>query len=174
MNLEDAFLFAAQAHRGQVDKQGQPYILHLMTVVLACDEADRVVAALHDVVEDRHATLEELRARGVSEGDLIVLDALSRRPKESYRDYILRLLGTPRAIRIKARDLDHNFGRLSGLAPRDQLRLGPRYAAAIGALIALSGGAVQLDQFSAATREQHARFAAHAGDFLREAQPVRS
>ncbi len=90
MNVTDAFLFAALAHRKQVDLQGQPYILHLMTVVLACDEPDRVVAALHDVVEDRHATLEELRALGVSDEDLVVLDALSRRPTENYRDYILR------------------------------------------------------------------------------------
>ena len=49
MNVTDV-LFAALAHRKQVDLQGQPYILHLMTVVLACDEPDRVVAALHDVV----------------------------------------------------------------------------------------------------------------------------
>jgi (p)ppGpp synthase/HD superfamily hydrolase len=172
MNVTDAFLFAALAHRKQVDLQGQPYIIHLMAVVLACNEADRVAAALHDVVEDGHATLEELRARGVRDADLAVLDALSRRPGESYRDYILRLAGTPRAIGIKIHDLDHNFGRLSGLKQRDQLRLGPRYAAAIGALIALSRGVVQLDHFSPASRQQYARFAAHADDFLREAQPA--
>ena len=168
MNLEDAMVFAIQAHRGQVDKQGQPYLLHLMTVVLACDEADRVVAALHDVVEDGHATLDELRSRGVSEEDLVVLDALSRRPSESYRAYVLRFLEIPRAVSIKIADLDHNFGRLSGLAPRDQLRLGPRYAATIGALIQLSAIPNLLDRFSAATREQFARFAAHAGDFVGE------
>lgn len=172
MNLTDAIIFAAQAHREQVDKQDQPYVIHLMTVVLASDERDRVVAALHDVVEDGHATFDDLRS--LDADDLAALQALTRRPNETYRDYITRLAGNPRAVRIKIHDIDHNLGRLGGLPERTQIRLGRRYVAAATALARLSGQPDLLDRLTPAAWTQYTRFVAYANDFLNPAPGVAS
>src|SRR5438270_278019 len=51
--LEDAIALAVEAHRGQTDKIGQPYVLHVLRVMFRCEtEIERIVAVLHDVVED--------------------------------------------------------------------------------------------------------------------------
>ena len=53
MNLEKAIKIAVEAHTGQVDKGGNPYILHPLRVMLSLDlEEERIVGVLHDVVED--------------------------------------------------------------------------------------------------------------------------
>ena len=64
MNLEDAIALAVEAHRGQTDKVGQPYILHPLRVMFRCEtEHERMAAILHDVVEDCGISLDELRRR---------------------------------------------------------------------------------------------------------------
>ena len=66
--LERAIALAAQAHEGQVDKAGAPYILHPLRMMLSVDTPEaRVAAVLHDVVEDTPVSLEELRVEGFSE-----------------------------------------------------------------------------------------------------------
>jgi (p)ppGpp synthase/HD superfamily hydrolase len=63
--LEDAVSIAAQAHRGQEDKAGDPYLLHPLRMMLRMkSEAEMIAAVLHDVVEDSDWTLERLRDRG--------------------------------------------------------------------------------------------------------------
>ncbi len=53
MNLEKAIKIAVEAHTGQVDKSGNPYILHPLRVMLSLNtEEGRIVGVLHDVVED--------------------------------------------------------------------------------------------------------------------------
>jgi len=53
MNLEKAIKIAVEAHMGQVDKGGNPYILHPLRVMLSLNsEEERIVGVLHDVVED--------------------------------------------------------------------------------------------------------------------------
>jgi len=53
MNLEKAIKIALEAHIGQVDKGGNPYILHPLRVMLSLNsEEERIVGVLHDVVED--------------------------------------------------------------------------------------------------------------------------
>ena len=67
MNLEHAIAIATEAHRGQQDKAGAPYILHPLRVMLALDgTVDRIVGVLHDVVEDGGSdwTFERLTAEG--------------------------------------------------------------------------------------------------------------
>jgi (p)ppGpp synthase/HD superfamily hydrolase len=52
--LERAIAIAAEAHAGQVDKAGAPYVLHPLRMMLRMSSIDeRIVAALHDVCEDR-------------------------------------------------------------------------------------------------------------------------
>ena len=72
--LEKAIAIAARAHAGQVDKAGQPYILHSIRVMLRMgSEAERITGVLHDVIEDSDVTLEDLRDEGF---DAAILEAL--------------------------------------------------------------------------------------------------
>jgi (p)ppGpp synthase/HD superfamily hydrolase len=130
--LEDAIILATGAHRGQVDKAGEPYILHPLRVMLQLkDEAGRTAAVLHDVIEDTGITVEDLREGGYSEDVLCALEALTRREGESYEDFIERAAATPLARRVKLADLADNLdaSRLPGIAEADRRRLS-RYRAA--------------------------------------------
>ena len=131
-NLEDALALAVQAHHGQRDKAGQPYILHPLRVMMRLEsEAERTVALLHDVVEDTPWTLERLRALGYPEGVLAALDALTRREGETYEAFIERVLPHPLARRVKLADLEDNMDvrRLTAVTAKDAERLA-RYRAA--------------------------------------------
>jgi (p)ppGpp synthase/HD superfamily hydrolase len=131
-SLEDALALAVQAHHGQRDKAGQPYILHPLRVMMRLEsEAERTVALLHDVVEDTPWTLERLRALGYPEGVLAALDALTRREGETYEAFIERLRPDPLARRVKLADLEDNMDvrRLTQVTPEDTERLA-RYRAA--------------------------------------------
>ncbi len=65
--LEDAIALAVEAHRGQKEKTGEPYILHPLRVMFRVEtEIERVVAVLHDVIEDTGRTPDNLRALGFS------------------------------------------------------------------------------------------------------------
>ena len=78
--LEDAIALAVEAHRGQTQKAGQPYILHPLRVMFRCDsEMERIVAVLHDVVEDTGRTFDDLRRLGYSEEVLAALDCVTKR-----------------------------------------------------------------------------------------------
>lgn len=109
--LELALRVALDAHAGQVDHGGRPYILHVLTVVLGSqpDEEAMTVAALHDVVEDTSVTLDDLRAHGFGERILAAVDAMTRRDGEVYADYIERVAGDALARRVKKADLEHNM-----------------------------------------------------------------
>jgi len=92
--LERALEIAADAHRGQVDKAGEPYLLHPLRVMLRlAGEQERIVALLHDVVEDAPAwTLDRLRAEGFPEEVVLAVDRLTRREGEPYEALIQRIL----------------------------------------------------------------------------------
>lgn len=125
--LERALFLAVTAHKGQVDKAGMPYILHPLRVMLRLEtEEERVVAVLHDTVEDTSLTLEALRQEGFSELVLTALDHLTHRAEHSYEAYIQRLQENPLAVRIKLLDLEDNMDirRLpSQLSDKDWQRL---------------------------------------------------
>ncbi len=112
-SIEDAILLATKAHRTQVDKAGLPYILHPLRVMAAfvrTEEGDaRMVAVLHDVVEDTDITLEALAVAGYPANVLQALDAISRRRGESYEDYIERVVRNELARRVKLADLRDNL-----------------------------------------------------------------
>lgn len=108
--LEDAIALAVEAHRGQVDHVDQPYILHPLRVMFRLeDELDRIVAVLHDVIEDTNLTLDDLRQQGYSEEVLAALDGVTRREDESYEDFVERSLAHPISRRVKLADLDDNM-----------------------------------------------------------------
>lgn len=107
--LAEAITIAATAHDGQTDKAGQPYILHCLRVMLEMEnDADRIVAVLHDVVEDsRDWQMTDLF--GFGPGAIEALDALTRREGEDYFEYIDRLKLVPQAVRVKLADLRDNL-----------------------------------------------------------------
>lgn len=130
--LEDAILLAAQAHRGQVDKVGRPYLLHLLRVMLRLDgEEAQIVGVLHDLVEDTGYTLDDLRAMGYAEEVVQALDCLTRRSTESYEEFVERASANPLARRVKRADLEDNMDirRLPAIGEQDLARLN-RYLAA--------------------------------------------
>lgn len=109
-SLEDAIALALTAHRGQVDHVNQPYILHPLRVMFRLEqELDRIVAVLHDVIEDTDLTLEDLRQKGYSNEILAALDGVTRREEESYEDFVERSLAHPISRRVKLADLEDNM-----------------------------------------------------------------
>ena len=130
--LEDAIALAVEAHRGQRDKAGQTYILHPLRVMMRLEtETERMVAVLHDVVEDSPWTLERLRGLGYPEEVLGALDCLTKREGETYEAFIERVLPHPLARRVKRADLEDNMDvrRLPAVTAKDAERLA-RYRAA--------------------------------------------
>ena len=124
--LEDAISIAAEAHRGQRDKAGAPYLLHPLRLMLRMDsEAAMMAAVLHDVVEDSDWTLERLRERGFSEEVVEAVACLTHRDGESYEDFVERLKTNPLARRVKLADLEDNMNvlRIGQLGPKDLQRI---------------------------------------------------
>ena len=124
--LEKAAKLAEKAHQGQVDKGGQPYILHPGRVMEQCEtETEKIVALLHDVMEDTPYTLEDLRQEGFSEEVLEALLCLTHREGESYMAYIGRVCENPLAARVKYADLQDNMDlcRIPEPTERDFARL---------------------------------------------------
>ncbi len=108
--LEDAINLAVKKHRGQIDKAGQPYILHVFRVMLRLDsELERITGVLHDVIEDTDETTDSLRAMGYPEDVLNALDCLTKRERETYEDFIERVRINPLARRVKIADLEDNL-----------------------------------------------------------------
>lgn len=138
--LDRAISVAVDAHLGQFDKLGEAYIAHPMRLMArflaAKNERLAIVAALHDVVEDSGWTFEQLSAEGFSSDIVDAVDALTRRVKEPYMDYVARASRNTLARPVKIADLIDNSdeGRLSLLPAADQARLRAKYSAALAAL----------------------------------------
>lgn len=121
-----ALEIAWNAHKGQTDKAGNPYIRHPLTVAGKMDTEEEIAAALlHDVVEDTEVTLEDLEKAGFSETVLEALRLLTHSPEEDYFTYIRRLKENPLARKVKLADLDHNsqLDRLPKITEKDRERL---------------------------------------------------
>jgi hypothetical protein len=131
--LEKAIFIAVQAHAGAKDKAGEAYILHPLRMMMKMrTEPARVVAILHDVVEDSDWTLEGLREEGFTEQILTAVDHLTKRPGEEYEDFVRRAVQDPLALRVKIADLEDNLdqSRLREPTDRDRARIA-RYQKAL-------------------------------------------
>lgn len=130
--LENAIALALEAHRGQVDKGGKPYILHPLRIMMAGKtDAERIAGVLHDVLEDSPITKAALADQfGMEIADAV--EALSRRDDEDYPTFIARCRANPLARAVKLNDLADNMdmSRLpEPLTERDEARL-EKYRAA--------------------------------------------
>jgi (p)ppGpp synthase/HD superfamily hydrolase len=124
--LERAIAIAAEGHTGQLDKAGQPYILHPIRVMLRVSGAsERMVAILHDVVEDTPVTLAQLATEGFSKEVLDAVDALTKRPGETRLEAARRAAANPLARVVKLADNAENMdlSRISNPTQKDYDRL---------------------------------------------------
>ncbi|PYB76117.1 MULTISPECIES: bifunctional (p)ppGpp synthetase/guanosine-3',5'-bis(diphosphate) 3'-pyrophosphohydrolase [Pseudomonas] len=124
--LERAIAMAIKAHEGQFDKGGTAYILHPLRVMgRVITPEQRIVAVLHDVLEDTPLTLADLAREGFPLKILAALLALSRREGESYEAFVIRLGVDPLARQVKLADLADNsdLSRIPCPGPADVARL---------------------------------------------------
>ena len=139
-SLATAIAIANDAHAGQLDRGGEPYILHPLRVMLAMTtEVGRIVGVLHDVAEKCPGwSIERIATRGFATGVTEPLRLLTRGPDVPYYAYIKSIVasGDTVARMVKIQDLLDNLrkARLRRLPPIDRIRLEGRY---IGALILL-------------------------------------
>lgn len=117
--LEKAIELATRFHRGQRDKEGAPYILHpLRMMLLSEDPLVQQAAALHDVLEDTTATLQDLLEAGIDLEACEAVRLLTHSREMSYADYIVLLQRNPIARAAKLLDLQDNY-RLDRVAYRE-------------------------------------------------------
>jgi len=108
--LERAIRIAVKAHKGQRDNYGAPYIMHPLRVMHRVDTtAEKIVAALHDVVEDTSLSLDDLRKEGFPGRIIKAVDCISKREGEDYEEYVRRAGSNPLARRVKLADLEDNM-----------------------------------------------------------------
>jgi (p)ppGpp synthase/HD superfamily hydrolase len=113
--LSKAIEIAAREHRCQVDKRGEAYILHPLRVMARVETPEeKMVAALHDVIEDTGLPLKELTNEGFPEEVVTAIDCLTRRhysglPEPYLDSFIERVKGNPLALRVKLADLEDNM-----------------------------------------------------------------
>ena len=110
--LNKALVIAYHAHDGQFDKGGMPYILHPVTVALHVDSEDeKMVALLHDVVEDSSYSLEDLKKEGFPANVIEAVDILTKRDGDSYDSYLEKVKKNDLARKVKIADMSHNLDR---------------------------------------------------------------
>jgi (p)ppGpp synthase/HD superfamily hydrolase len=152
MNLEKAIKIAVEAHTGQLDKGGNPYILHPLRVMLSLNsEEERIVGVLHDVLEDCEGwSWERLKEQGCSDKIIEALKSVSKTleeekqfkemddPDEKMEDYlqfIQRAKTNKIGRNVKAADIRDNLdiSRIDDITDSDINRLN-RYKKALSIL----------------------------------------
>lgn len=118
-DLAQALMVAIRVHSAHTDRQGEPYLLHVLRVVEAVSDEAKVVAALHDVLEDGPSAVAGSAIRVLSNQEVRALDLLTRRDDQTYGDYIAAIArerGEDRfgdiACEVKLADLRDNLGRI--------------------------------------------------------------
>jgi (p)ppGpp synthase/HD superfamily hydrolase len=133
--FKKAATVAARVHAKQLRKDGTPYIAHVMRVTIGCEgQVEKVVALLHDTVEDTDLTLDDLREIGFSEEVISGVDSMTRRPYESYAEFILRVKLNPVATKVKLADIEDNLDDQTALDPDEAEFLSTRYTKALKVL----------------------------------------
>lgn len=136
--LETAINIAVMAHKGQIDLSGQPYILHPLAVMNMVDTTDeKIIAVLHDVLEDTKITSNNLYYRGISYPLIFVIERLTKNDKESNENYINNVCKCKFARKIKIADIKHNMSwdRLGQLPEEKVIKLTKKYTRSMHTLL---------------------------------------
>lgn len=123
--LERAAKICLSVHAEQRDKAGKAYFMHPFRVAMNCDtDEEKIVALLHDIVEDGDIDKDFLLAQGFSHEIINAILSLTRREEETYNEFIKRVALNPLARRIKIKDLEDNLNikRLGDLQEDDFAR----------------------------------------------------
>ncbi|ENW81405.1 hypothetical protein F909_02696 [Acinetobacter sp. ANC 3929] len=108
--LEQAIAFAAQQHSGQVDKANVPYILHPLRVMLNVPSIEhKIVAVLHDVLEDTETSTDDLYRLGFQPQIIDAIVALTKQKGESRIEAAQRTVQNPLARVVKLADITDNM-----------------------------------------------------------------
>lgn len=126
--LAKMLVLATNAHSGQFDRGGSPYILHplkVMHYLKTDDEELQCIALGHDVIEDTSTTYQDLRDAGMSDRVIEGIRALTKVPGQTYEEYKEGVFANEDAMRVKVCDLRHNtdIRRLKGVTEKDIERM---------------------------------------------------
>lgn len=124
--LELAIKVATEAHKDQTDKGGAPYIEHPKAVAAQVNNIEyKIVAYLHDVVEDTEITLDDLSEMGFTFRIVNSVRLLTKTKELTYEEYLKRLKTDDNARHVKIADLKHNMdlSRISEPTEKDHKRL---------------------------------------------------
>ena len=124
---EKAVMIAQEAHKGQMDKGGNPYIEHPLHVASQVETLElKMIAVLHDTLEDSSLTAADLVEAGLPEEVVEAIVVLTHEDgnEEAYLDYIRRVAGNKLAARVKKEDLKHNMNmsRIQSPTEKDRKR----------------------------------------------------
>ncbi|MEU7071258.1 HD domain-containing protein [Streptomyces narbonensis] len=133
--LAEVDALAARAHAGQVDLIGVPYVEHVRAVAAGLEpfgEELAMAGLLHDVVEDTDWTAERLRAAGIPDRVVALVEAVTNRPDLSYEAKLHLIARDPDATLVKIADNAHNSrqDRAAALPPDRRERLAAKYRGA--------------------------------------------
>lgn len=134
--LEKAIKIATTAHAGQTDKGGNPYISHPMRLMENVESVDeKIVAVLHDVVEDTEVTFADLEKEGVPQVCIDALKLLTHEKDVPYMDYVKSISSNEIATSVKIADLKDNsdLSRLESITEKDIARV-EKYSKALSIL----------------------------------------
>lgn len=112
-----ALEIAYKAHEGQLDKGGHPYILHPLRVAFKCGiDVTRIIAILHDTVEDTDVTFDYLKEQGFDDIIITSIKHLTKQDGEDYEAFIKRVSEDVFATDVKIYDIEDNLDetRLNG------------------------------------------------------------
>ncbi len=126
--LDKAIVIATNAHHGQFDKGGKPYILHplaVMNMLATEDEELMAIGLLHDVIEDTKVTYKDLRDAGMTERVIDGIRGMTKLPGQTLEEYKEQVFDNIDTMKTKACDLRHNsdFRRLKGVSEKDIERM---------------------------------------------------
>ena len=125
--LGKMLVLATNAHSGQFDKGGKPYILHpikVMHYLRSEDEELQCIALGHDLIEDTYVTESLLIDQGFTGRIISAILALTKIEGESYEEYKQKVFSNEDAMKVKMADLRHNtdIRRLKGASDKDLIR----------------------------------------------------
>jgi GTP diphosphokinase / guanosine-3',5'-bis(diphosphate) 3'-diphosphatase len=136
--IRESYEFAESAHRGQIRKSGEPYILHPLAVAdilvdLHMDATTVIAGLLHDVVEDTNVTTQDLEDKfgrtcallvdGLTKLEKIEFKSKEEAQNENYRKMFIAMAQDIRVIIIKLADRLHNMRTLKYKSEESQRRI---------------------------------------------------
>jgi (p)ppGpp synthase/HD superfamily hydrolase len=121
-------VLATQAHDGQFDKGGRPYILHPLAVMHKLhtdDEELQCIALGHDIIEDTYVTIFDLQEKGFSKRIVDGIAAMTKYKYQTVNEYKVQITSNVDAMQVKKEDLRHNsdIRRLKGVTKKDIERM---------------------------------------------------